>query len=223
MSQETRRTRRAGRVVLELYREYDPQVAKHADRLGVTCKVGCSHCCMLPATATVPEMVLVVEHLAARADWPARRPQLERAINHHLREFAGVNILNERERAAFFTRQLPCVFLKDHRCEIYAVRPAVCRYHMVASPPENCALGAANTETALLDLRKLEHKIALKGADALGELTGGPIAVAFVLAADRLGVPLHIDRSLMPNVMVVEITADEAAPINKLIASEVDR
>lgn len=201
MSQDERRARRAGKVVLQLYREHAPHVAEVTDRMGVTCKEGCAHCCMLPATATVPEMVLVVEYLTGRCDWERRRPVLERELTHQLTEFANVNVLDESARVAFFKRQLPCAFLtKDQRCEIYAVRPTVCRYHMVVSPPENCAHGAKDTTIALVDLRKIEHSIAIKSAEVFGALTGGPIALAFVLAADLLGVKLNVDRTLIRQV-----------------------
>ena len=206
MSQDERRAKRAGKVVLQLYREYAPTVADAAERMGVTCKEGCAHCCMLPATATIPEMVPIVEYLVGRCDWNRRRPALERELTHQLAEFAGVNVLDPIERQRFFTRQLPCAFLtKDKRCEIYAVRPTVCRYHMVVSPPENCALGAGDPTVARVDLRKIENTVAVHAAQALGELTGGPIALAFVLAAKLLGVKLDVDRKLMRRVTMVRI------------------
>ena len=117
MSQDARRARRAGRVVLQLYRDHAPIVEDARARMGVTCKAGCSHCCKLPATATVPEMVPVVDHLSNRCDWLRRKPALERELNKQLAEFATIDVLNEHERASFFQRQLPCVFLKDDRCE----------------------------------------------------------------------------------------------------------
>ena len=206
MSQDERRAKRAGKVVLQLYREYAPQVADAAARMGVSCKEGCAHCCMLPATATIPEMVPVVEYLVGRADWNRRRPVLERELVHQLTEFAGVNVLDERERVAFFRRQLPCAFLTGaKRCEIYAVRPTVCRYHMVVSSPENCEVGPEPKPIALVDLRKIEHAIAIKAVEAFGELTGGPIALAFVLAAKFLGVKLNVDATLMKRVTMVRI------------------
>lgn len=205
MSQDARRAKRAGRVVLQLYREHEAPVADAAARMKVTCREGCAHCCKLPATATVPEMVPVVEHLVSRGDWGHRRPALERELTHQLTEFAGVNILDEEQRVAFFRRQLSCAFLKADRCEIYAVRPAVCRYHMVVSEPQNCAHGPAAKPIALLDLRKIEHAVAIKGAEALGELTGGPIALAFVLAAKLLGVKIDVDPDLVRRVTTVRI------------------
>jgi Fe-S-cluster containining protein len=205
VSQVERRAKRAGKVVLQLYREHAPHVTEAAARLGVTCKEGCSHCCKLPATATVPEMVPVVEYLVNRDDWNRRRPALERELTRQLVEFSTVNVLDERERVAFFKRQLPCAFLKDNRCEIYAVRPAVCRYHMVVSSPDNCEHGPETKPIALVDLRKIEHDIAIQGAEAFGELTGGPIALAFVLAAELLGVKLNVDRELLRRVTMVRI------------------
>ena len=211
MSQDERRAKRASRVVLQLYREYAPTVADAVERMGVTCKEGCAHCCTLPATATIPEMVPVVEYLVGRCDWNQRRPALERELTHQLNEFAGVNILDQDERTRFFTRQLPCAFLtKDKRCEIYAVRPSVCRYHMVVSPPENCALGAGDPTVARVDFRKIENTVAIDAAHAFGELTGGPIALAFVLAAKLLDVKLNIDRELVRRVTMVHIKVKTA-------------
>lgn len=207
MSQDERRARRAGKVVLQLYREHDPPAQEIATRMSVSCKEGCAHCCQLPATATIPEMVPIVEYLTSRADWPRRRPALERELTHQLTAFVGVNVLVESERVAFFQRKLPCVFLtKDQRCEIYKVRPTVCRYHMVVSPPESCEGG----EIAIVDMHAVENRIALGGAEAFGELTGGPIALAFVLAADMLGVKLTIDRDLIKRVTLVRIPMPRA-------------
>jgi Fe-S-cluster containining protein len=205
MSQDARRAKRAGKVVLQLYREHAPAVADAAERLNVSCKEGCAHCCKLPATATVPEMVPVVEYLTGRDDWARRRPALERELTRQLTAFAGVNVLDECERVAFFRRQLACTFLKDNRCEIYAVRPTVCRYHMVVSSPENCEVGPEARPISIVDLRDIENTIAIKSAEEFGELTGGPIALAFVLAAQMLGVKLDINRELLRRVTMVRI------------------
>lgn len=212
MSQQARKGRRAGRVVLQIYRQHAEAVADAASRLGVTCKEGCAHCCMLPATATVPEMVPVVDDLAQRDDWRVRRPALEKALAVQLTAFAGVDVLDANEREGFFRRQLPCMFLKDRRCEIYALRPAVCRYHMVVSPPENCANGAADSSVVRVDTRDVETAVAVLPAQEFGELLGGPIAVAFVLAAQALGVKLDIDATLLERVMITRVPMDLHAP-----------
>lgn len=212
MSQEARRAKRAGKVVLQLYRERASYVADASAKMGVTCKEGCAHCCMIPATATIPEMVLVVEHLTSRCDWEKRRPALERELVKQLTEFVGVNVLNENERVAFFQRQIPCAFLTpEKRCSIYAVRPTVCRYHLVVSPPQHCEHGPEAKPLELLDLKKLEHEVSLAGARAFGELTGGPIALAFVLAAKALGVHLNIPADLLQRLTIVRMPVEVRA------------
>jgi len=212
MSQDARRAKRAGKVVLQLYRDNAAYVAEAAAQLGVTCKSGCAHCCMLPATATLPEMVLVVEYLTSRGDWTQRRPALERELTRQLTAYAGVDILDKRSREEFFTRQLPCTFLtKDQRCSIYEVRPTVCRYHMVVTPPENCKLGAADPTFQRVDLQAIETAVAVDGAKAYGELTGGPIALMFVLAAKALGVVLDINPALIRGVQTVRVDAPKPA------------
>lgn len=208
MSQDARRAKRAGRVMLQLYRDNASYVAEASAVLGVTCKPGCAHCCTLPATATVPEMALVVQYLTSRCDWPAKRPALERELTRQLQAFAGVDILDKQSREDFFTRQLPCAFLTaDKRCGIYDVRPTVCRYHMVVSPPANCALGAGDPNVARVDLRTIETQLAVEGAKAYGELTGGPVALAFVLAAKALGVTLDVDPALVRGAQTVRVGA----------------
>ncbi|HSX23433.1 MAG TPA: YkgJ family cysteine cluster protein [Gaiellaceae bacterium] len=206
MSQDERRAKRAGKVVLQLYRERETFVADAAKRMGVMCSEGCAHCCMMPATATVPEMVPVVQHLASRPDWDKQRPALEKKLARQLAEFEGVNVLDENERVAFFRRQLPCAFLTPQkRCGIYAVRPTVCRYHMVVSAPENCAHGAQDENVVMVDLSKLEREVAVEAAREFGELTGGPLALAFVLAAKLLGVKLDVDPGLLRRVAKVRV------------------
>ena len=76
---------------------------------------------------------------------------------------------------------------------------------MVVSPPQNCEVGPEARPIALVDLRKIEQTVAIKGAKAFGELTGGPIALAFVLAAKLLGVKLNVDRELVRRVTMVHI------------------
>jgi len=60
-------------------------------------------------------------------------------------------------------------------------------------------------------LHETENAIALGAAAALGELTGGPIALAFVLAADMLGIKLKIDRDLIKRVTMVRIPVKKQA------------
>lgn len=197
MSQRARTARRAGRVVLQVYREQEPAVAAGLERFPTTCRDGCSHCCKLPASASTAEMIPVAESLISSPTWKERKPGLVREVNRMIQEMAACDLHDEEKRAAFFKRQMRCLFLKADRCTIYALRPAVCRYYFAVSPPENCALGAADTLVGRIDLSKLEARVTAAGAIELGELSGGPIPVALVLAMRYLGEPFPVDETAL--------------------------
>src|SRR6266481_3286867 len=46
--------------------------------------------------------------------------------------------IHERGQA-YHALQIPCPFLEDERCSVYADRPIACREYLVTSPPEYCA------------------------------------------------------------------------------------
>lgn len=203
MSQQERTARRAGKVVLAIYGKYEKPVGEFVAKMGATCRDGCSHCCMLPASTTIPEMVPVVDHLVGRTDWPELKPKLERLIRQNLLAMSSVDLSDKAQRDVFFKSKVPCIFLEDGRCSIYEVRPAVCRYHYVVSPPENCSPLALDDRIARINLTKIEDLVTMTGAHELGAMTGATLAAALVLAADMLGVKLDVDRDMVRrNVMM---------------------
>lgn len=211
MTQDARAAKRAGRVVLQIYGKYGDRVRELAIAKGTTCREGCSHCCRLPASATIPEMVPVVAYLADRADWPRRRAELERKIRAYLAVSFPIDPRDDAARTAFFQAQIPCVFLADDEtCSVYPVRPSACRFHYSVSPPENCALGAEDNIVGRLDLRKLEDLVLLAGARELGALSGGSIPAAFVAAARMLGVELDVDEELAEKSLWTNISVEAA-------------
>jgi Fe-S-cluster containining protein len=64
----------------------------------------------------------------------------------------------------YFRMHLPCGFLEDGECTIYADRPLVCRQYMVTSPAEHCV----KFEYDAIDI--LEPPVRL--ADGLAEIAG---------------------------------------------------
>lgn len=189
MSQTARHLRRAGKVVLKLYEDYDQPVAENARKLGVTCTKGCNHCCKLPASMTLPEAIPIADWLRGRTNWKARKSELVKQIRGQLPALKMADWFGPG-RAEFYKRQLPCVFLRDGLCEVYPVRPAVCRYHMVVTDPENCKLGAADPAVLMVDLRTVENRVQLESTKAAGFLLGGPIPITLVWAFEYLGEPL---------------------------------
>lgn len=80
------------------------------------CQAGCSHCCEVRVEALVPEILQIV---SALKQLPADVLQTWRTrLQAHVEQVQHLSIAEHR---------VPCVFLQDHLCTIYAIRPAVCR------------------------------------------------------------------------------------------------
>lgn len=133
-----------------LYADTDRALEVVSKEAGVTCRAGCMHCCTLLAIVTVADGIYLADELMERPDWKEWLPKLAEASKGYL--YKGVNKSN------WFSKKVPCVFLKDNLCSVYSKRPAACRFHVVISPPENCAPDAKDPRTAMLDLVQLESQ-----------------------------------------------------------------
>jgi Fe-S-cluster containining protein len=105
----------AAEIVL---RVFEASLAQTPANLEIACRKGCGYCCHNWVGATAPEVFLIAQHLQARNadDWLAPAAVTTRAA-----ATIGLDI------AARFGTKLPCAFLADNACSIYAVRPTVCR------------------------------------------------------------------------------------------------
>ena len=101
------------------------------------CRSGCSYCCHGPVHLTPLELLNIVLHInsadvtvAQRADWQAR-------ISSRL-AFIGTLAVSDQLQMT-----IPCPFLCDGSCSIYAVRPLFCRGRNVIGIAA-CQAGFAN-------------------------------------------------------------------------------
>ena len=123
-------------LVLTWYRVLDARAKEGVGPGPVSCKAGCSHCCYQQTALFVPEGITIALEVSRWPDW---RLWVERLV-----EVARVACEPESmERETWFRRHIPCPFLTaENLCRIYDRRPGACRWHRVASPSANCALGA---------------------------------------------------------------------------------
>lgn len=116
------------------------------------CGGGCSHCCRQPISISSWEAARIVKFTGRKARDPVgAMPGPER--NEELRRrYSGV----------------PCPFLRNGRCTVYAVRPLVCiAHHSLAADPTPCDL-VVNPESKVLGVGDDEF-ISVKAALFLGE------------------------------------------------------
>jgi Fe-S-cluster containining protein len=113
--------KQAGRAVSLVHQVYEASLAQTPGKLEIACRRGCGFCCHTWVAATAPEIFLIAHHVRGAAAVPSGDWLSAAAIQDRAAGNTGLDI------AARFGAKLPCVFLRDNACSIYAVRPTVCR------------------------------------------------------------------------------------------------
>jgi len=122
--------------VSEFYGQLDAKWSDHCTKLEgkyghpIRCHRGCSWCCHLMVTATLPEALAAF--LQARCNrWEAPGTVFEQFT----RVKKGLTIYQWTDQPP---EESACPFLKDHECLAYDFRPVACRTHSVFSEPADC-------------------------------------------------------------------------------------
>ena len=113
----------------------------------VACRAGCAYCCSVRVEVTAPEALQIAEQVQ---QWPDAEQaalvlRLQQKSSHH------------RSAEASLPQRVPCAFLADDRCSIYALRPSACRKAHSLSVAA-CEAGAA---TIPQSVHRLVHSEAL--------------------------------------------------------------
>ena len=88
----------------------------------IACKPGCHYCCFNLPMVTPPEAILIGHYLDRTFTHCQKQTlhQKNREINEKIADKQADEIFMMRH-------ELPCIFLNESMCLIYAVRPVVCR------------------------------------------------------------------------------------------------
>jgi Fe-S-cluster containining protein len=130
--------------------------ATREEGLKVSCKQGCGACCrqLVPISEIeARRLTHVVNDVPEerRAEILGRferaRQRLQDAgLLERVRTPAVMTPEQRKEHGLeYFRLGIPCPFLEDESCSIYAERPIACREYLVTSPAENCANPTAET------------------------------------------------------------------------------
>jgi Fe-S-cluster containining protein len=123
----------------------------------ISCKKGCGACCrqLVPIAETEARHIRdVVETLPEprRTEIRARFAEARRRLEATglLEKLRNTNRQWEADEGIsfglrYFAQGIPCPFLEEESCSIYADRPIACREYLVTSPAENCARPTAET------------------------------------------------------------------------------
>ncbi len=156
----------------------------------ISCTKGCGACCRQPVPITETEarhIRTVVENLpeprrtAVRKRFAEARQRLEKAgLLEQLLHPEEIPIDKKQTFAMqYFFQGIPCPFLEDESCSIYADRPIVCREYLVTSAVEHCARPTAETVRAVRMPVKVWTSLARLGSSSSqGKLPWVPLILA---------------------------------------------
>ncbi len=125
----------------------------------LACREGCDWCCYLTVGTAVPEVVRIVDYL---------RRTLTPEQLHAFRERV-VQLDDQRRRLKAARRgpvRLPCIFLVDHRCSIYPVRPLTCR-GCNSTSARQCELFVDPRNKAVVPMYVPQHRLTTFVLDGL--------------------------------------------------------
>lgn len=127
----------------ELHATYDEYVARQiaAAGLRISCRVACSRCCHQAVHGVYSfEIVNLYRRLRMREDCRAVHDAFADYADRFQETVEQIGESGESDPVqgaieAFAAAAMPCPFLLDDRCRVYAERPLACRmYHGLAEP-----------------------------------------------------------------------------------------
>lgn len=124
--------------------------------LKVSCKAGCGACCRQLVPISEMEARRLAQVVLEAPE--ERRTEILNRFEEARRRLQDAGLL-EKVRSPetmtaeqrkglgleYFRQGIPCPFLEEESCSIYAERPIACREYLVTSPAENCANPTAET------------------------------------------------------------------------------
>lgn len=144
------------------------------------CSAGCAFCCRQLVSVSEDEALLLAAALEALPEEAGKRIRdrfsavvsamesaglLAEVLDVYSNEEHGSETMSEVQRR-YAGLNLPCPFLFREKCQVYPLRPMLCREHSVTSRPEECAKFASGHAK----VSKVRH--ALKFATALASFDG---------------------------------------------------
>jgi Fe-S-cluster containining protein len=137
------------RTTADAFVDYGARMSEAAGK-PVSCTKGCGACCRQLVPLARSEALRVAELLEELPE--PRRSEVKGRFEAAVRRIEAEGLLPALEGRAglaaadavnlgltYFRLGIPCPFLEDESCSIYADRPIACREYLVSSPPSRCA------------------------------------------------------------------------------------
>lgn len=134
------------KIVSERFRQKYDEVDKELQNVPTACAKGCDFCCHKSIEILNWEEPLILEYIEKNLS-ELQKNNIKRQLNLWFDYFdlrmPKKRVLNVYDVFVDFNRavakdRIPCMFLEDHQCLIYPVRPISCRTHSVNTSVQKC-------------------------------------------------------------------------------------
>jgi Fe-S-cluster containining protein len=162
----------------------------------VTCGKGCNSCCRHVVPVSIPEAMLLMEHVESMEENRRKAvvSRLSAALNACRRgDLLDALLTAPSDDAAmgaaqeYFNRSIACPFLEEGACSIYSVRPFACREFNATTPPQWCENPFVNKVRHIPIAPKITTIMARFAANALHERM--VVLPMIMIASEDMDVP----------------------------------
>lgn len=166
------------------------QAFEEAQGETVSCTRGCTACCKQQVLATVAEGLVIARYLLKL--YPKEKLMSLLSVLEFQAKFQ-----DKVSAVDWFDSNNMCGFVdeKTHDCTIYKYRPAMCRFHCVISPAEDCAKDSGHTvatpDTTEAEAHVLKSSVAFMRAAG----QGGVMAPGTLPTVTLMGLSILQDNS----------------------------
>lgn len=201
----------------------------------ISCCKGCGACCRQMVPISPAEAYMLADMVESMPEpWRGRMKdrfaEVESQLRanglldriNHLHDIDRTDAENRETSKAYFALQIPCPFLQNESCGIYAYRPAICREYLVISPAELCKNPYKNRVTRVPVSVKITEALARVSAGLMGgQARALPLSLALAWVRNHPeGAKLAADGREMLEVLVKYIHEGAAREVAEAEARE---
>jgi Fe-S-cluster containining protein len=143
--------------------------------IDIGCEAGCSACCTILVSVTLPEAMALLENKQGRAAFDRHRDAIEESARLFFERHPSTKV------KPWAARKQACPFLEHDRCSVYRSRPINCRTHLAIAKCRPFQDG-----NGYVDAREIQHvgyRLAVNAAARIGvPFVVGPMHPLLVIA-----------------------------------------
>ncbi len=143
--------------------------------MAIGCEAGCSACCKILVSVTLPEAMALLENQTGRAAFDQHRDSVVDSARLFFTRHPQTKV------ELWAARKQACPFLEGDVCSVYRSRPISCRTHLAVRKSQPCRDGNYYVDTR--EIQRAGYEITINAAARIGvPFVAGPMHPMLVIA-----------------------------------------